>query len=95
MVKKIRGYSQQGLVTTGMGGKKRKRSAPKHRIVIIQGPDGWRWTYYEGTVPRAVSPRSWSKLSDVSRTANTFKSMLANADACSIEPPAYHKYSGG
>ena len=67
---------------------------PKHKISIFKDDQGWTWVYFVDGHPRASAPKHWDRLSSASRTANTFREFLANADTCKIEPPPGHKYSG-
>lgn len=95
---KKRGSSQAkpGIVTTGMG-PSHKKYIPRltHTIALYDSKDMWTWVYYEGKVERAISPRSWKRMADASRSARTFRELLACADYCEITIPVDHKYSGG
>jgi len=93
---KKRGQGKPGIFTTGMGkSKPAPRSMPKHQIRLIFTMNKWDWVYYVGNTERAVSPRSYDLMAHASRSARTFRELLAHADRCEIVPPVDHKYSGG
>lgn len=96
---KKRGVSQRsrGIVTTGMFGPPVKKYIPRlmHTIHLIESNGEWNWVYCEGKAERAISPRSWKRMADASRSARTFRELLAVADYCEIVVPVDHKYSGG
>jgi len=87
----------RGIVTTGMFGPPVRKYIPRltHTIALIDSNGEWNWVYCEGKIERAISPRSWKRMADASRSARTFRELLACADYCEITIPVDHKYSGG
>ena len=90
-------HGKPGLILTGQTAKKPSKRTPlKHRILLVKQFDGqFHWVYFIGTRPRSASFRSYSSLAHCSRSARTFRELLANADYCEIVPPVGHVYSGG